>query len=163
LIGHWAHRGGASALAELTRLEKKLAALSPEDTNLLQRALAEAYLKTGNRWDAERVARRVAARLPRSLRSRSFLFDLALQAGRAPFLRVWHNCYLTVVVTASADRQCDCSRNRASCAAPRPDWRPRSPCASATRSGRWLWPVWPFQCRHALWATASGSRTCTKP
>ena len=42
LIGHWAHRGGASALAELTRLEKKLAALPPEDTNLLQRALAEA-------------------------------------------------------------------------------------------------------------------------
>jgi tetratricopeptide (TPR) repeat protein len=84
LMRHWGRCGKPDALSSLARTEKKLESFGPDEQSRLQRALADAYAKAGSRWDAERVARQLAARLPHDLRSRSLLFDLALQVGREP-------------------------------------------------------------------------------
>jgi tetratricopeptide (TPR) repeat protein len=86
-VRYWHRRGGGPAREGLARLARESTSLSAADRVRLLRALAEAQYHLGDVAAAERLWRELADRDPTDLLSRSRLFDLALQAGKADTAR----------------------------------------------------------------------------
>jgi predicted Zn-dependent protease len=82
LLKYWSARPGAEAHAALQQVDKQAATLPRDERIRLLRGLAEAALLLGEKAAAEESLRQVAALLPKDLRSRLALFDLALSDNR---------------------------------------------------------------------------------
>ena len=73
--------GGMRTPRALAELEQDLGKFPPTDQDRLLWELTEAHYRHGNLAEAERLAKSLAARQPRDLRSRVLLIDLALRSG----------------------------------------------------------------------------------
>jgi tetratricopeptide (TPR) repeat protein len=83
-------RGNQDDRTKLARLGDKMpVAFSMEQSARLQRTLADAYYRLGDWGRTEKLMRDVARAVPRDLRSRSMLFDLALEKHQPALARGW--------------------------------------------------------------------------
>ena len=86
----WSGRANAADRAKLARLgELRDTNFTPEQRARLGRELADAWQRLGDGARAESLWREVARLVPKDLRSRSALFDMALQKNQMSSARLW--------------------------------------------------------------------------